>query len=760
MAGVYNWKTVPSPVDEYVNGTYASPQMQVLLLGDTPRSVNLPSWTDLGFNDGQLYFDTQTGTIEKYFQMLDMKKGCMQTSIQWNDNGRVTDLNTTVFVSRDNPHTGVVKYSVRPHWSGIAAFSSTIDGTSDKAGLATCAVGGITDAPEIISDYMRALNYAYFLYGEQYIEQEKNFNLDNNAMWLVEKTTQSDIEVAMSAVMDFENVSVIAAVPDISTPDKIGLNFMFEVESGKEYTCYKYVSFYTSMDSLNPVEDAKTSAAQLKDEGYDKTFKGHCGAWSKIWDTDVIIGGDAEGQKAIRANLFYLYQSFREDVNWSASPMGLSGLGYNGHVFWDADVWMYPTLLITHPEFAESVVMYRYNMLQGAISKAKESGYEGAMYPWESADKGSEVTPTWATTGSYEHHITADVALAQWDYYLATGDLAWLRDFGSKVICETAKYWASRVTYNQNADRYEITGVTGPDEYHENINNNAYTNAAAAKNLRIAAKTCEILGIEYPSKWLEIADRMYIPFDDQKQVHLEYEGYAGDQIKQADAVMLTYPLDFEMSDAVRLNDLLYYANLTDPNGPGMTDSIHSIVAAELGNVPMAYDYFVKSYRQYVKPPFNMFSETPTNYNFCFLTGAGGSLQSTFYGFLGFRWNESAIDLKPVPTLPENWTGITYKGIKWQGHLANIAIKPNQVEITINGGNSQNQEQSAPVKVVIWNHAFDAKMNHTYAVTLDGNVKDLSEKANNFFGVPGFNVTLVLAGICASMLLVSLGRKKD
>ena len=172
--------------------------------------------------------------------------------------------------------------------------------------------------------------------------------------------------------------------------------------------------------------------------------------------------------------------------------MGLSGLGYNGHVFWDADLWMYPALLVMHPEVAKNMVEYRYNRLDAAKRNAFSHGYKGAMYPWESAETGVEETPVWALSGPFEHHITADVALAAWNYYCVTQDNAWLREKGWPILSSTADFWASRVERN-GPDQYDIKNVVAADEWAENVDNNAFTNAAAIANLKAAIATANIL---------------------------------------------------------------------------------------------------------------------------------------------------------------------------------------------------------------------------------------------------------------------------
>ena len=167
--------------------------------------------------------------------------------------------------------------------------------------------------------------------------------------------------------------------------------------------------------------------------------------------------------------------------------MGLSGLGYNGHVFWDADLWMFPALLVLHPEMAKSMIEYRYERLDAARKNAFSHGYKGAMFPWESAGSGVEETPVWALSGPFEHHITACVGLAAWNYYCVTQDKEWLKEKGWPIISATADFWASRVERN-GPGHYDIKNVVAADEWAENVDNNAFTNGAAKVLLQHATE--------------------------------------------------------------------------------------------------------------------------------------------------------------------------------------------------------------------------------------------------------------------------------
>src|SRR5207247_875728 len=191
--------------------------------------------------------------------------------------------------------------------------------------------------------------------------------------------------------------------------------------------------------------------------GSHRLAASHAAAWHRLWQTDVVVRGDAELQRVIPAMLFYLLASAREATDESIPPMGLSSAGYYGHVFWDADTWMLPPAPSLHPDLARSMGMFRYRALGAARRNASRNGYRGAMYPWESDEQGEETTPRFAWQNAlYENHVTGDVALAQWQYYLATGDSAWLARYGYPVLAATADFWASRASFDSSTGRYDI----------------------------------------------------------------------------------------------------------------------------------------------------------------------------------------------------------------------------------------------------------------------------------------------------------------
>ncbi|MDB5130337.1 MAG: glycoside hydrolase family 65 protein, partial [Mucilaginibacter sp.] len=340
--------------------------------------------------------------------------------------------------------------------------------------------------------------------------------------------------------------------------------------------------------------------------------------------------------------------------------MGLSGLGYNGHVFWDADLWMFPGLLVLHPEIARSLVEYRFQRLGMAKQNAFSHGYKGAMFPWESADSGVEETPVWALSGPFEHHITACVALAVWNYYCVTQDKQWLLEKGWPILSATADFWASRVERN-NPGHYDIKDVVAADEWAENVDNDAFTNAAAKANLQFAAAAADILGFKADPDWQVVAQNIPI-LKLPDGTTREFATYNGEGIKQADVNLLAYPLKTITDPSQIKKDLEYYEKRVPNEGtPAMTQGIFTLLYSRLGNSEKAYHFFKDAYEPNLNPPFRVIAETKGGTNPYFATGAGGIVQSLLMGFGGLDITPNGI-VQINSKLPGNWKSLTITGV--------------------------------------------------------------------------------------------------
>lgn len=438
------------------------------------------------------------------------------------------------------------------------------------------------------------------------------------------------------------------------------MKFSHQVAAGQTYSYGVTGSSITSAHHADPLNEAERLTIFALLEGKDRLIKFHNQAWDKLWQSDIQIEGDAQAQQDVHSMLYHLYSFSREGTALSPSPMGLSGLGYNGHVFWDTDLWMFPAMLVLHPEIAKSMVEYRFERLDAARKNAFSHGYKGAMFPWESADSGVEETPVWALSGPFEHHITADVANAAWNYYCVTQDKEWLREKGWPILSATADFWASRVERN-GPGHYDIKNVVAADEWAENIDNNAFTNAAAQVNLKNATAAAKILGLTANPDWMNVANNIPILKMDNG-VTAEFATYKGEGIKQADVNLLAYPLKTITDPAQIKKDLEYYETRVPNEGtPAMTQGVFALLYARLGNGDKAYHWFKEAYEPNLNPPFRVIAETKGGTNPYFATGAGGIIQAMLMGFGGLDITPAGI-VQIKSKLPVNWKSLKIIGV--------------------------------------------------------------------------------------------------
>jgi trehalose/maltose hydrolase-like predicted phosphorylase len=329
--------------------------------------------------------------------------------------------------------------------------------------------------------------------------------------------------------------------------------------------------------------------------------------------------------------------------------MGLSSAGYYGHIFWDADIFMFPALAVLHPELAEPMVEFRSKTLDAARENAKQNGYRGAMYPWEAGPAGHEATPRFAAqNASSENHVNGDVALASWQYWLATGDRDWLRNDCWPILRDTADFWVSRVNFDNRRGRYEISHVVAVNESEIGVSNDPYTNAIAKKNLQLALAAAALLHLSPHSKWREIADKMYLP--------------------DSDSALLWYPLDesFPPSKTHQAIQTMISEVQHDQQGAMMGTEFYPILAAEVRDRSAIGVLLWPLLTPYLRAPFQVVAETPRNQNTNFITGAGAFLQQFVFGYTGLRFGQDGLIKKYQSALPPGINRLTLRNISVHG----------------------------------------------------------------------------------------------
>jgi trehalose/maltose hydrolase-like predicted phosphorylase len=559
-------------------------------------------------------------TIDHWNQQVSMKEGTSTTSFQFKD---LAQIKYTILANRVLPYSAMAVVEIVPMKDiEISAFN-----------------------------YMNVPEEMKNTKSEFRVMKKKNYGIP-----LFKTTAQTNTgkwTVSASTTFLFDGPAEFVS----QKGSEVG--FTKKILKGKKYRFVIAGGICNSKDILDPINESERQAIYAFLEGTDNLLDKHKKAWANLWETgDIQIEGDLEAQQRVRFALYNLYSFIREGSRQSISPMGLSSQGYNGHVFWDTELWMYPSLLALQPEMAKSCLDYRSDRLQKAKLKAFIYGYEGAMYPWESDDTGEEATPTTASMGIFEQHVTADVSIAFWNYYALTQDKKWLREEWN-VIKETADFWVSRVVKNGDGS-YSVLNVVGADEYALNVDDNAFTNAAAIESLKNTIKAAGILNEPINPKWVEVSNKLKI--HRENGITQNYKGYKGQTTKQADVNLLAYPLHVVNDEKQIKADLDYYAAKIDSkNGPAMTYGVLSVLYTRLGDGKKAYDYFVKSYLPNSRPPFGVFSESANSNNPYFATGAGAMLQAVIYGFGGVEQTDNGLKFNKG-LLPEKWKSLKLIGV--------------------------------------------------------------------------------------------------
>jgi len=422
-----------------------------------------------------------------------------------------------------------------------------------------------------------------------------------------------------------------------------------KVKPGEGCTFTKFAALITSSTPSDPSQSAKQAATAARQAGWQTLRSASESAWHSLWESDIVVEGNANVQRTIHSMLFYLLGSTREGLDMSTPPMGLASAGYYGHIFWDADTFMFPPLAMLHPELARPMVAFRSRTREAARRNAERNGYKGAMFPWEAGPDGAETTPRFAfQNATSENHVNGDVALAAWQYWLATEDRTWLEKDAWPLLRDTADFWVSRVKYNADRGRYEVSNVVAVKESDIGVSNDAYTNAVAEKNLELAIAAARELHTEPHAKWQEVAEKMYVP--------------------ESDSALLWFPLDRSYSTQQTRQAIRAFLPEVERHRTGamMGVEFYPILAAELSDRPLIGRLLDPLSTPYLRPPFQVIAETPDNQNTNFITGAGAFLQEFVFGYTCLRFGESGLERKFHPTLPPGIHRLTLKNITIRG----------------------------------------------------------------------------------------------
>ncbi len=676
-------------------GTEAAPAYLVALMdrtpGDMARPAVVPAWSGIDYRAaGGGWLNAaplDAAHFQDYAQTLDMHDGTLATRYVYRDGERAADIEVLSLVSQASPHLAGSRLTLTPHFDGRIELSFALDAWAPHQ--PRFALARIDDA-----EMHRELD-KYRLK----LEPVAPATPDRAALWYpgttealarngdaAQLTLRLSGRAANGATMaEAVAVALPQGVQPVSTRVvreglHLALVVTMDVRKHQRYAFAKFVAVSRAGWGGDAQADLAL-AVQARAQGFDALLHAQREAWDALWKSDVVIDGDPAAQRIVHADLYYLLSNVTPDTAWGAGACGLTP-GYAGHVFWDSDTWVFPALLLLHPERAKSLVAFRARTLPAAEARARTRGLRGAMYPWEAdPDDGSSQTPHSARAlDEREIHVNGDVAIAQWQYWLASGDKDWLKQSGWPVIRAVADFWVSRATWVAAKRRYEIAHVTSVDEDYSDVPNDTYTNAVARKSLQIADAAAAVLGVRPDPRWAAVAHELYLPFADGH--HLDFDPsvpHNRDTWGGSSLPMLALPsLDLPMDTAVRRRDYAYALgpiehSSRDPNSMGLAPL--SIAAATAGDGADAAKWFERNLEAHVvQPPFDVRTETAHNNTGYFLTAGAGMLQNIAYGFTGLRIEPKGLVPAYPPLLPARWNALTLRNLVFRGRLYDISVR--------------------------------------------------------------------------------------
>lgn len=661
--------------------------------GDMARPAVVPAWSGIDYRAaGGAWLNAaplDTAHFQAYAQTLDMHDGTLATRYAYHDGGRSTDVEVLSLVSQAAPHLAGSQLTLTPHFDGRVELSFALDAWAPHQ--PRFALARITDAEmhrELAKHHLK-------------LEPVAPATPDRAALWYPGTTgvlAHDGDATRLTLWLDGRaaNGATMAEAAAVSLPQgmhpvsakvvrdglRLALAVVVDVQRNHRYRFAKFVA--VSREGWGGDAQADLAlATQAREQGFDALLRAQRDAWHALWKSDVVIDGDPAAQRIVHADLYYLLSNVTPDTAWATGGCGMTP-GYAGHVFWDSDTWVFPALLLLHPDRATSLVAFRARTLPATEARARARGLRGAMYPWEAdPDDGSSQTPHSAQVlDEREIHVNGDVAIAQWQYWLASGDKAWLRQHGWPVIRAVADFWISRATWKAAKQRWEIEHVTSVDEDYSDVPNDTYTNAVARKALRIATAAAAVVGATPDPRWANVADGLYLPFSDQDGHHLDFDPsvpHDRDTWGGSSLPMLALPsLDLPMDQAVRRRDYAYALgpiehSSHDPNSMGLAPL--SIAAATAGDTADADKWFDRNLKAHVvQPPFDVRTETAHNNTGYFLTASAGMLQNILYGFTGLRIEPKGLVPAYAPMLPAPWKSLTLRDVTFRNRHYDITVR--------------------------------------------------------------------------------------
>ncbi len=662
----------------YVAGLFDTPNTEP----PVPALVPAPDWLRVRiWIDGELAL-IRSGTLLSHRRRLDMRRGLLLTEWrQRHPSGRVLGVRTLRFVSQADRALGV---QVLHFELDGAPASVRVEASFEEIGSA---LERIATTPDV-------------------------------ALWRTAQSAKS-LAIASTASLRIDGTEVAPDRGDSGSPSN--RNWSWTSENGRPATLLRAVAFARGNADEDVRAQAMAALDRARQAGWRTLLADHERAWAERWaDSDIEIEGDEDAQRALRFAIYHLISAANpEDDRVSIGARALTGDAYLGHVFWDTEIYLLPFYTLTWPEAARALLLYRFHTLAGARRKAARMGYRGAFYAWESADSGDETTPERIVDpngrvidilcGKEEWHIAADVAYAVWQYWQVTGDDDFLLKAGAEILLDTARFWASSAALEPDG-HFHIRGVIGPDEYHEHIDDNAYTNVMARWTLERASDVVQTLQERWPetwralseglaighvelAHWRDVAERLAVRRDPNGRLLEQFEGYfeledidvaqyegrtvpmdvvlgrertqRSQVLKQADVVALLALLPDSFDRRALEQNFRYYERRCG-HGSSLSQAMHAIVAARLGHMDLARRYFQGTAATDLGPT------TVSSAGGVRIAAQGGLWMAAILGFAGL--SVAADELRVQPSLPEHWRQMAFR-VRWRGSTPASADQP-------------------------------------------------------------------------------------
>ncbi|MDK0658445.1 glycosyl hydrolase family 65 protein [Clostridium perfringens] len=690
----------------FVNGFYESEHIRYGEWNfgfptESQSLLNLPNAKIIKLFIEDEEFSMLTGEIEDYNRVLHMKEGRITRDLIWvSPKGKKVKISISRFVSFNNKNLMEIRYKVTPlNFSGNLKFISAIDANVENH---TRKTNPLVDygpfGKRLENDYIDSIKDELYYEGI---------------------TLNSELSIACGALNKISSENFIRK--NFKNYELCGVSYEFYAKENEEIILDKFIAYSTSLDmNCEKLHGfIKTVLSDAEEKGYIEAEREQKEYVEEFWRTaDVIIEGDNALQQGIRFNLFHLMQSAGRDGKTGMGAKGLSGEGYEGHYFWDTEMYVLPVFVYTKPDLAKKLLDYRYFTLDKARERARVLGHDkGALYPWRTIN--GEEASTYFPLGTAQYHINADIAYAFKLYVDVNDDFDYLEDKAAEVLCETARVWADVGSFSEYVgNKYCICAVTGPDEYNAIVDNNFYTNLMARENLRDAIWALNkikekdklaydnlIKKIDLKDKeieyWKKIIENMYFPYDEKIGVyplddgfmkrkpwddskipkekrHLLYENYHPLFIfrqrmsKQADAILAMYLHNNLFSIEELRKNYDFYQKVTLHHS-SLSTCIFGILASQIGYDEEAYKYFSQSARMDLDDYHNNF------YAGIHAANMAGTWQGIVNGFAGLRTNKGILELNP--TIPKEWNAYSFK-IFYKKNLLEIKISKDEIEIRL------------------------------------------------------------------------------